>query len=135
MEKEKTNKRRQRRLPARPLKAAETSAIHPYKILDISRSGCSVESQQPLGPVQAPIPVELPVPARVEKAVLRATIVWKGKEGSGTERTCYRYGLSFEEMDPESHQTLNRYLDFLRRDLHVNQLDEAWRKLRTNVPK
>lgn len=135
MEKEKTNKRRQRRLPARPLKTADTAAIHAYRILDISRSGCSVESQKPLGPVQAAIPLELPVPARVDKAVLRAKIVWRGKEGGGEERTCYRYGLSFEEMDPASHQTLDRYLDFLRRDLHVNQLDEAWRKLKTTGPK
>jgi c-di-GMP-binding flagellar brake protein YcgR len=129
------NKRRKRRLPARPIDASEASSpTRPYRILDISPSGCSVETSSPLGAVESAIPIELPVPKRVDKAVLRAKIVWKG-EGKNEERTCYRYGLSFEEMDPDSHQRLDRYLDFLRRDLHVNQLDQAWRKLKTPRPK
>ena len=129
-----SNKRRKRRLPARPVDASAASVTRPYRILDISTSGCSVESSRPLGPVESAVPIELPVPKRVEKAVLRAKIVWKG-QGKGEERTCYRYGLSFEEMDQTSHQSLDRYVDFLRRDLHVNQLDQAWRKIKTPRPK
>ena len=130
MDCQKINKRQQRRLPARPLGPPRRAADRPYRILDISRSGCSVESSSPLGPVDSSVPLELPVPTRVDKAVLRATIVWKGQGGKGKETTCYRYGLSFEEMDPASHQTLDRYLDFLHRDLHVEQLDQAWQKVK-----
>jgi hypothetical protein len=129
-----SNKRRKRRLPVRPVDASATTVTRPYKILDISTSGCSVESSRPLGPVDSAVPIELPAPMRVEKPVLRAKIVWKG-EDKGEEKTCYRYGLSFEQMDPESHQSLDRYVDFLRRDLHVNELDQAWRKLKTPGPK
>jgi hypothetical protein len=125
-----SNKRRERRLPAQPVDASAATLTHPYRILDISASGCSVESSRPLGPVDSAVPIELPVPRRVEKAVLRAKIVWKG-EGRGEEKTCYRYGLSFEQMDRESHHSLDRYVGFLRRDLHVNELDQAWRKLKT----
>jgi PilZ domain len=130
MDRCKTNKRRQRRLPARPLEPSGPDATRPYRILDISRSGCSLECSRPLGTLASAIPLELPVPTRVDKAVLRAKIVWKGAEGKGAETTCYRYGLCFEEMDPASHHTLDRYLDFLQRDLHVNQLDQAWRKMK-----
>jgi hypothetical protein len=130
MDSRNSNKRRKRRMPARPVDGSASAANHPYRILDISTSGCSVESSRPLGPVESAIPIELPVPKRVDKAVLRAKIVWRG-EGKGGERTCYRYGLCFEETDPETHQSLDRYVEFLRRDLHVNQLDQAWRKIKT----
>ena len=125
-----SKKRRKRRLPVRHADASATAATRPYRILDISTSGCSVESSRPLGPVESAVPIELPVPKRVYNPVLRAKIVWKG-EGKGEERTYYRYGLSFQEMDPASHQSLDRYVNFLRRDLHENELDQAWRKLKT----
>ena len=132
MKKRKTNERRQRRLPARPV---EGSATRPYRILDISKSGCSVESSRPLGAVDSSVSLELPVPGKVDKAVLRATIVWKGDKGTGEETTYYRYGLHFQEADAGSHQTLDRYLDFLRRDLHLSRLDGAWKKIKSSGPK
>ncbi len=126
------DKRVERRLPARPLERPRGSQACPYRILDISRSGCLVESSKPLGPVAASIPLELPVPARTETPVVRAAIVWEGTpQGEpGGGRAGFRYGLSFLEMDPAGRMALARYLDFLRRNHHLDLLDEAWRRLR-----
>ncbi len=130
MHPEKINKRQQRRLPARPLGPSGPSSTPPYRILDISRSGCLLESKKPLGRVASAFPLELPVPARTDRPVVRATIVWK-REGQGRGgRPCFRYGVYFREMDRESHRALDLYLDYLQRDQHVNRLDEAWRSLK-----
>jgi len=76
------NKRQQRRLPARPLAPSSSSRTPPYRVLDISRSGCLLESKEPLGRVASVFPLELPVPTRTDRPVVRATIVW-AREGQG----------------------------------------------------
>lgn len=125
------NKRHQKRLPAQPLGNSATAKRPPYRILDISLSGCLVESKKPLGRVASTLSLELPLPTRADTSVVRAKIVWErvgpDREGEGD----FRYGLSFREMDSESHIALNLYLDYLNRDTHLTQLDEAWRRART----
>jgi len=124
------NKRQQRRLPARPLAPSASSRTPPHRVLDISRSGCLLESKEPLGRVASTFPLELPVPIRSDRPVVRATIVWV-REGQGTGgNLCFRYGISFIQIDGESQRALNLYLDYLQRDQHVNRLDEAWRSLK-----
>ena len=124
------NKRQQRRLPARPLPPSISSRTPPYRALDISRSGCLLESEEPLGRVGSTFPMELPVPTRADRPVERATIVW-AREGQGMGGTlCFRYGISFIQIDSESQRALNLYLDYLQRDQHLNRLAEAWRSFK-----
>ena len=130
MHNEVINQRQQRRLPARPLPPSASSRTPPYRVLDISRSGCLLESKEPLGRVASTFPLELPVPTRTDRPVVKATIVWV-REGLGRGgRPCFRYGISFLQIDSESQRALNLYLDYLQRDQHVNQLDDAWRRLK-----
>jgi c-di-GMP-binding flagellar brake protein YcgR len=128
MERVNTNERQQRRFPARPLDPSRCTGTPPYRIVDISNSGCAVESERPLGPLASAFLLELPVPTKGGRALVAATIVWRVEREDGEGKTAFRYGLHFSEMDAPSQQTLQRYLDFVRRDLHVNQLDDAWRK-------
>ena len=133
MHNEVINKRQQRRLPARPLAPSASSRTPPYRVLDISRSGCLLESKEPLGRVASAFPLELPVPTRTDRPVVRATIVW-AREGQGSRGLpSFRYGISFIQIDSESQRALNLYLDYLQRDQHINRLDEAWRSL--NMPR
>jgi hypothetical protein len=127
------NQRQQKRLPARPVAPSASSRTPPYRVLDISSSGCLLESKEPLGRVASTFPVELPVPTRTDRPVVRATIVWarEGQETGG--RRSFRYGMSFLEMDSRSQRALTLYLDYLQRDQHLNRLDEAWRSL--NLPR
>lgn len=128
------NKRQQRRLPARPLPPSASSRTPACRVLDISRSGCLLESKEPLGRVASTFPLELPVPTRTDRRVVRATIVWV-REGQG-RGGCryYRYGISFLEMDTASQRALSMYLDYLQRDHHVNRLDDAWRSVKKSRP-
>lgn len=128
MEQVNTNQRQQRRFPARTLDASRGCGTPPYRIVDISNSGCAVESERPLGPLASAFLLELPVPVKLGRALVPATIVWKVEREEGQGRTAFRYGLHFGEMDAPSQQILQRYLEFLRRDLHVDRLDNAWRK-------
>jgi hypothetical protein len=42
----------------------------------------------------------------------------------------FRYGLVFNGIDRISELILDAYVEFLRRDLHIAQLEEAWLKLK-----
>jgi len=123
------NQRQQKRLPARPVAPSASSRTPPYRVLDISSSGCLLESKEPLGRVASAFPVELPVPTRTDRPVVRATIVWARERQETGGRRSYRYGMSFLEMDSRSQRALTLYLDYLQRDQHLNRLDEAWRSL------
>ena len=130
MQNEVINKRQQRRLPAGSLASSAMFMTPSYRVLDISSSGCLLESNEPLGRVASSFPIELPVPTKTDRPVVWATIVW-AREGQGRGgRRCFRYGISFMELDTESQRALSMYLDHLQRDQHVNRLDEAWRSLK-----
>jgi hypothetical protein len=103
-------------------------------LLDISPSGCLLETREPLGEVSSSVRLRLPLPKGDAREPLTARIVWKTERTDPGRSTGFLYGLRFEEIDPEGENTLRLYLDFLRRDCHVASLDEAWRKLRS-VPK
>lgn len=124
------NKRRQRRQPARPLGDSVLSRTLPYRVVDISKSGCLLESGERLGRVASVIALELPVPSRTDRPIVRATIVWEREAQGRWGRPSFRYGISFREMDTESRTALSLYLDHLWRDNHLNRLDEAWRSLK-----
>jgi len=74
---------------------------------------------------------ELPLPVRADSVTLVAKIVWEDRPleafGTGSSIT---YGLCFDQMDNVSQLILDAYLDFLRRDVHIVQLEQAWKKLR-----
>jgi hypothetical protein len=130
MQNEVINKRQHRRLPAGSLRSSAMFMAPSYRVLDISSTGCLLESNEPLGRVASSFPLELPVPTKTDRPVVWATIVW-AREGKGRGgRCCFRYGMSFMEMDTASQRTLSTYLDYLQRDHLVNQLDEAWRSLK-----
>lgn len=126
-----TDKRQQERLPACPLAPSGPPGASPYRILDISHSGCLVESTRPLGRVGSILSLELPVPARQDASVARATIVWERVGPDRPGQGPVRYGLSFRDMDKESQEALDRYLDYLKQEHHIRQLDAAWRRIRT----
>jgi hypothetical protein len=130
MQNEVINKRQQRRLPTGSLTSSAMFMAPSYRVLDISSTGCLLESNEPLGRVASSFPLELPVPTKTDRPVVWATIVW-AREGQGRGgRRCYRYGISFMGMDTASQRTLSMYLDYLQRDQHVSRLDNAWRSLK-----
>jgi hypothetical protein len=125
------DRRKQRRLPVRPLRSYEIYAPYPYRVVDISRSGCAVESNRPLGKLGTQIPFDLPLPACTDSSPLTARIVWTSLHVQGDGTGCHRYGLCFGEMGKVGRLILEAYLDYLRKDVHLARLDETWRKLKT----
>jgi len=89
-----------------------------------------LESRKPLGEVQSPIAFELPLPAGAESLTLPARIVWRAVDRGIGQSGSFRYGLVFSEIDRISELILDAYVEFLRRDLHIAQLEEAWLKLK-----
>ena len=130
------NKRKHERLPVRQLKNQETAIEWPHRVLNISESGCAVESEIALGCEDTEINFDLPLPTKTNSVTLTAKIVWEenreeGIKEAAKEESSYQYGLSFGEMDKVSKLILDAYLDFLRRDVHIARLDLALQKLKT----
>lgn len=123
-------RRESERFPVRQLTAYGSHKAIPYRIVNVGRAGCSLESREPLGEVDSSIVLDLPLPADTESLALAARIVWEEGDPESEERHCLRYGLSFDGMDKMSEMILDAYLDFLRRDVHIAQLEEAWMKLK-----
>ncbi len=102
-----------------------------YHITNISKSGCFMESRDVFPASDGRIAFDLPLPARADGVTLAAKIVWETKSiGDNDGKVVYQYGLSFEDMDNVSTMILDAYLDFLRRDVHIAQLEQAWQKLK-----
>jgi len=130
------NKRKHERLPVRQLKNKETVIDWPHRVLNISESGCAVESVVALGNEEGQINFDLPLPTKTNSVTLTAKIVWEAnqeeqeKAETLEEDSSYQYGLSFGDMDKVSKLILDAYLDFLRRDVHIARLDLALQKLK-----
>ncbi len=120
-------RRREERLPVRPREEAPEANRFPYRVLNVSKSGCSVASREKLWPARDVVALDLPLPGRADRLRVRARVVWEGSDPGEAE---YLYGLQFEEVDKGSRLILDLYLDYLRRELHLARLDEAWRKLK-----
>jgi hypothetical protein len=123
-------KREYERFLAREVKPKEARATHVYRILNISRSGCLLESRKVLGAPNSSIIFDLPLPADAESLTLAARIVRKDGCRPEEQATSPRYGLEFDRMDRVSEMILDAYLDFVRKDMHIAKLEEACRKLR-----
>lgn len=123
-------RRREERLPVRPKEEALGEERFPYRIVNVSKSGCSVASRDKLWPDRALAVLDLPLPGRADRLRVRARVVWEGSDPGEVEQEPFLYGLEFDEMDKGSRLILDLYLDYLRRELHLARLDEAWRKLK-----
>ncbi|MEW6440504.1 MAG: PilZ domain-containing protein [bacterium] len=116
------------RLPVRQVEAQGGCGSFSYRVLNISRSGCAVETSQCLWNEHATIPFELPLPGKVDRLKLNARIVWHEPARNGGQLSSV-YGIHFPALEPSSELILDLYLDYLRREIHLARLDEAWRKL------
>jgi len=123
-------RREHERLPVRLSRPHDVEQCLPYRVVNVSRSGCFLESRKPLGEVQSAIAFELPLPAGAESLTLPARIVWRAVDRGRGQSGWFRYGLVFSEIDRISELILDAYVEFLRRDLHIAQLEEAWLKLK-----
>lgn len=123
-------RRREERLPLRPREDAPGARRFPYRIVNVSKSGCSVASAQELWSAHATAILDLPLPGRADRLRVKARVVWEECESHEAAEEPFLYGLQFEEVDRGSQLILDLYLDYLRRELHLARLDEAWRKLK-----
>lgn len=121
-------RREHERYPVRPLDERGIRQETSHRVTNISKSGCSVQSNQPLGDLDAKIRFELPLPTRSGNVMLSARIVWSSLDPDGDDGV-YRCGVVFAEMDRVSDLILDAYLDFLRRDVHIARLEKARKDL------
>ena len=123
-------RREHERLPVRQVQAQSDGHSLPYRVVNVSKTGCLLETRQPLGRVESAVAFELPLPAGADSLTLPARIVWRDVDPEGERLGRFRYGLSFNGIDRISGLILDAYVEFLRRDLHVAQLEDAWHKLK-----
>jgi hypothetical protein len=123
-------RRAHERLPVRLSKPNDVGHHLPYRVVNVSKSGCFLESRKALGEVQSAIALELPLPADADSLTLPAQIVWRDVDRDTGGAGWFRYGLVFNGIDRVSELILDAYVEFLRRDLHIAQLEEAWLKLK-----
>jgi len=102
----------------------------PYRVVNVSRSGCALKSRTPLAGQGGSVCVDLPLPSKTQSLSLEATVVWEARLEPEAAGTWFLYGVRFGRMDHLSHLILEAYLGFLRRDAHIARLEEAWEKLR-----
>jgi len=102
----------------------------PYRVVNISKTGCAVESKTLLPDQEGSIWLDLPLPSKTQSLSLEAKIVWESRLEQDPGRSSFLYGVRFEEMDHLSSLILEAYLGFLRRDTHIAQLEDAWEKLK-----
>jgi len=101
-----------------------------FKVMNLSKSGCALESKEFMGTEDRRIVIDLPLPSRADSVTLAAKIVWEQRSEDQGGLPRFRYGLCFGEMDNVSRSILDAYLDFLKRDVHIVKLEEAWGKLK-----
>jgi len=123
-------RREHERLPVRLSKPHDIEQHLPYRVVNVSKSGCFLESRKALGEVHSAIAFELPLPADADSLTLPARIVWRAVDRETGGSGWFRYGLVFNGIDRISELILDAYVEFLRRDLHIAQLEEAWLKLK-----
>ncbi len=123
-------RREHERLPVRKVQTQGEENPLPYEVVNVSKSGCFLEAGKALGEVESAILFELPLPAGADSLTLSARIVWRNADPETEDAGRFKYGLHFSGTDRVSDLILDAYVEFLRRDLHVAQLEEAWRKLK-----
>ena len=123
-------RREYERLPVRQMKPQRSEKSLSYRVVNVSKSGCFLESRSALGEIRSAIVFELPLPAGADSLTVPARIVWGTVDRESRGVGAFRYGLVFDGIDRVSELILDAYVEFLRRDLHVQQLEEAWLKLK-----
>ncbi len=124
-------KRKNERYVVRQFKNAyRQKQSYPYRVTNISKSGCALESMTSFHEQDGKILFELPLPSKTENLNVEGRIVWEERLDPQTGHPSFLYGVRFEEMDHLSHLILDAYLGFLRRDTHIAQLEDAWDKLK-----
>ena len=123
-------RREHERLPVRQTRPHGSERDLPYRVVNVSKSGCFLETRKALGEVRSSIAFEMPLPGGADSLTLGARIVWKTSDPDREASGWLMYGLSFSGIDRISELILDAYIEFLRRDLHVAQLEEAWLKLK-----
>jgi hypothetical protein len=124
-------KRTNERFVVRQLKnRIKQERSYPYRVVNLSKTGCAIESKTLLEKQDGTIFLDLPLPSKTPNLSLEAKVVWKTRLEQEPDRPSFLYGVRFEEMDNLSGQILDAYLGFLRRDTHIAQLEHAWEKLK-----
>ncbi len=125
------NKRKNERLPVRVLKSQQSTKKWSHRVVNISETGCAVESNVEMRANDSEFSFDLPLPTKTSSVSLNAKIVWENTELDNAESSVYQYGICFSDMDRVSKLILDAYLDFLRRDVHIARLDVALQKLKS----
>ena len=60
-------RREHERLPVRQGQAQSGDHSLPYRVMNVSKTGCFLETRQPLGEVESAIEFELPLPAGADR--------------------------------------------------------------------
>jgi len=128
-------RRKHQRYPVRQENYYRATIPHPYRVVNVSRSGCFIESHRILGRMETDITFHLPLPADADSLPLSAKIVRQVGEINRNNQDYILYALQFENMDDLSETILGVYLDFLKKEVHVAQLEETWLKIKRVVEK
>jgi len=104
--------------------------VYPYRILNISRAGCALESPSAFRVEPGPRGLEIPLHYRA--AILRAEVelIWKNQRTDGRGRTVYGCGFRFGEMDEENRLALDDYVDCARQTTAFLRLEAAWDRVK-----
>ena len=128
-------RRKHQRFPVRQENYYRAPVPYPYRVVNVSRSGCFIESHRILGRMETDITFYLPLPADADSLPLSAKIVRQVGEINRNNRDYILYALEFENMDNLSETILEVYLDFLKKEVHVARLEETWLKIKRAVEK
>ena len=128
-------KRKYQRFSVRQKDYYRENANVPYRVVNVSKTGCCVESNMILGRKASEIIFYLPLPADTKSLPLAAKIVREPLQIDGGGRECIQYALQFDKMNELSEIILDTYLDFLDKERHVARLENTWSKLKRTYEK
>ncbi len=123
-------KRKYQRFTVRQQDYYKNTMISPYQVVNISKSGCFIESNKVLGQKKSNVLFYLPLPSDTDSLPLTARIVREPVPIEGGNSGCLQYALEFDNMNDLSELILDAYLDFLRKEKHVAKLEHTWSKLK-----
>ncbi|MEW6441358.1 MAG: PilZ domain-containing protein [bacterium] len=122
-------RRKDQRFPVRSWASYGIPDPTELRILDVSASGCALETPGGLGETGTVVRFQLPLPGRYAALSVTAKIVWTAPIREREPRPFIRQGLRFVEMDARGELILAAYLDFLGRDITIAKLSSARRKI------
>ncbi len=123
-------KRRKERFSVRQKDYYRNNMNFPYRVVNVSKTGCFIESSRILGRKESEIIFHLPLPADTDSLPLAARIVREPLQIDGSNSECIQYALEFDRMNDLCELILDAYLDFLQKERHVAKLEDTWSKLK-----